>query len=353
MALPLPAERLHAVLSECLRRNRLRNATLRLTITRGSGTPGDLAPQADPAQPFHYGQADLPAQPLPSPSGVAAVVIRRFRADRRGVPPTARQRAGSWGSWPAGKRRAPAPSREYLNEKGEITEGTTTNVFWVRKGNAPHALPSAPASGESREPSHWRPRAGSAYLSAWKPGGPRGCTAPTRSSSRERRSKSFPVTRLNGPARRSRPARSGHPETPRGLPSDRGNRDPFPAGEATMNKVQSAEDLASRIEASLLFPGATFTDVHRLCLEARRERYPRRLRQSRLRPLGRRLAEGFGDRRRGRHFIPARGGHDADPRHRGDGSRQERRLRTGHRHAPWALSSPAAWTLSAWTLETS
>lgn len=40
-----------------------------------------------------------------------------------------------------------------------------------------------------------------------------------------------------------------------------------------MNKVQSAEDLASRIEASLLFPGATFTDVHRLCLEARRERY--------------------------------------------------------------------------------
>lgn len=136
MALPLSAERLHAALSECLRRNRLRNATLRLTITRGSGTPGDLAPQADPARTvFITAKQISPPSPSQVRQGVAAVVIRRFRADRRGVPPHSKTTSRLLGLLARREAKdAGAFEGILLNEKGEITEGTTTNVFWVRKG---------------------------------------------------------------------------------------------------------------------------------------------------------------------------------------------------------------------------
>lgn len=137
MSMPISPERLQAVLSESLRRNRLQDATLRLTITRGSGKPGDLAPQTDPAHTVF-----ITAKPIspPSPSqvrqGVTAVVIRRFRTDRRGVPPHSKTTSRLLGILARRDARdAGAFEGILLNDLGEITEGTTTNVFWVKKGS--------------------------------------------------------------------------------------------------------------------------------------------------------------------------------------------------------------------------
>ena len=86
-----------------------------------------------------------------------------------------------------------------------------------------------------------------------------------------------------------------------------------------MNKVQSAEDLASRIEASSSFPGHSFHGRSSSLPRSPARALSRRLRQSRLRPLGRPTGwKDSGIARRGRHFIPARSWHDADPRHRGE-----------------------------------
>ncbi|OGW61056.1 MAG: hypothetical protein A2V83_03685 [Nitrospirae bacterium RBG_16_64_22] len=136
MALPLPAERLHAILSECLRRNQLRDATLRLTITRGSGTPGDLAPRTDPAHTvFITAKPISPPGPSQVRQGVAAVIIRRFRTDRQGVPPRSKTTSRLLGILARREAKdAGAFEGILLNDKGEITEGTTTNIFWVRKG---------------------------------------------------------------------------------------------------------------------------------------------------------------------------------------------------------------------------
>ena len=152
---PAPARRAPpAVLSECLRRNRLQNATLRLTITRGR-TPSDLA-----LKPIRRTVSLRPSRsPRPASQspvkGVAAVVIRRFRADRR-VSPQQDNEPAPGAPGPPGSERRRRLRGILLNEKGEITEGTTTNVFWVGRERSTR-LPSAPASfRESREPSHWR-----------------------------------------------------------------------------------------------------------------------------------------------------------------------------------------------------
>jgi len=135
LRLPVGPERLADLLRESLRRNQLQEAYLRITLSRGGGEIGlDPALCKSPtlviiAKPF---------QPYPESiytSGVAVIIAKT----RRNLPEALSPQVKSLNFLnnilaKMEAKTAGAHEALMLNHRGELTEGTTSNVFTVRGG---------------------------------------------------------------------------------------------------------------------------------------------------------------------------------------------------------------------------
>ncbi len=146
LALPWQPARAGALLGELLEANGLKEARIRLTITRGPGRPGDyLAAEGPPtviatAAPF-----------TPLGTGLYESGVRVAIADRRAVPGSAID-----ASIKSISRLASVLARREARAKGAfeailldadgcLTEGTASNLFLVERGGL--ATPPVPAGG--------------------------------------------------------------------------------------------------------------------------------------------------------------------------------------------------------------
>src|SRR6185295_8567888 len=133
--LPIPEKDWPALLHEALERNALRDAHLRVTVSRGEGEIG-----LDPSLCTRP-TVVIMAKPLVTPSpqlferGVRIAVVSVRRNLATAVPPQikslnflnnilAKREAMQVGAYDA----------VMLNAQGHVTEGTTNNIFFVRQG---------------------------------------------------------------------------------------------------------------------------------------------------------------------------------------------------------------------------
>jgi branched-chain amino acid aminotransferase len=135
LRLPVGPERLADLVRESLRRNQLQEAYLRITLSRGTGEIGlDPALCKSPtlviiAKPF---------QPYPESiyaDGVAVIIAKT----RRNLPEALSPQVKSLNFLnnilaKMEAKTAGAHEALMLNHRGELTEGTTSNVFTVRGG---------------------------------------------------------------------------------------------------------------------------------------------------------------------------------------------------------------------------
>ncbi len=135
IVLPFPLSRLDAGIADCVAANHLREARVRLTITRGEGNPGyDLMEGKGPNAII----AASAWKPLPEESyrdGVCAIIARVRQTGRDTLDPAlksisrihlvlARMEASERGAHEA----------LLLGTGSEVREGTASNVFLVRGG---------------------------------------------------------------------------------------------------------------------------------------------------------------------------------------------------------------------------
>ncbi len=140
--LPWGADRVGALIDELLESNRLSEARIRLTVTRGRGRPGDYIGADSPPTVF---ATAAPFQALPSRD--YAEGVRVSIAARRAIP-----HASIDASIKSISRLASVLARREARQKGDheailldgagcVTEGTASNVFLVERG----ALVTPPA----------------------------------------------------------------------------------------------------------------------------------------------------------------------------------------------------------------
>jgi branched-chain amino acid aminotransferase len=133
--LPIPLDKIRKALSDSLRVNKLRDAYVRLHISRGPGEIG-LDPGLCPAptmvivaKPFH----DYPVSLYDG--GVSVAVVKTRRNHPLAMPPSIK--GTNFLNNILAKieaLRAGAYEGIMLNWKGEVAEGTISNIFIVRKG---------------------------------------------------------------------------------------------------------------------------------------------------------------------------------------------------------------------------
>jgi branched-chain amino acid aminotransferase len=143
---PLTASEMRAVVAEQLRRNGLSAAVIRITLSRGAGQRGYSPRGADhptfcilsfpppKALPANW-KLITSTQHLPNEDPLAVFkhanklrqIIARAEADEHG-----------------------ADEALLLNERGEVVEGTTTNLFWVARGTVCTPMLSGILSGITR-----------------------------------------------------------------------------------------------------------------------------------------------------------------------------------------------------------
>jgi branched-chain amino acid aminotransferase len=135
LSLPVSRERLADLVRETLTRNRLHEAYLRVTVSRGPGEIGlDPALCKTPtlvivAKPF---------QPYPDSfymQGVSVMIAKTRRNSPEAIPPHVKS-LNYLNNLLAKMEATAAGAHEalLLNHHGEVTEGTTSNVFAVREG---------------------------------------------------------------------------------------------------------------------------------------------------------------------------------------------------------------------------
>ncbi len=140
--LPWGSDRVAALIDELLESNRLSEARIRLTVTRGRGRPGDYIGADSPPTVF---ATAAPFQALPSRDYAEGVKISI--ANRRAIP-----HASIDASIKSISRLASVLARREARQKGDheailldeagcVTEGTASNVFLVERG----ALVTPPA----------------------------------------------------------------------------------------------------------------------------------------------------------------------------------------------------------------
>lgn len=128
--LPLPAFDLPAIATALLQANGLRDAVLRLTLTRGAGPRGVLPP-AQPTPTLLVTAAPL-APPAPPARLVVATVTRRNEHS-----PLSRIKSLNYLDNILARQEAQrlgADDALMLNTQGRVTESTIANVFLVRDG---------------------------------------------------------------------------------------------------------------------------------------------------------------------------------------------------------------------------
>ena len=122
-------------LGALLRANRLADARLRLTLTRGAGRPGDYVQAAGPPTRIATVAPFSGIDPKRHAEGVALLVSRRqavpaevldaaIKTTSRLAAVLARREAARAGAFEAA----------LLDAAGNLTEGTTSNLFLVRQG---------------------------------------------------------------------------------------------------------------------------------------------------------------------------------------------------------------------------
>lgn len=129
LALPVPGrEVLARAVAEVLRANALAEARVRITVTRGAG-PGELWAEGPPT-------VLVAAWPVEVPAGLyvrgAAVVTSAQRVPARAHPKSTSFQAHVLAK--AEARRANAWEALLLNDRGEVAEGATSNVFALLDG---------------------------------------------------------------------------------------------------------------------------------------------------------------------------------------------------------------------------
>ncbi|NKE71485.1 aminotransferase class IV [Candidatus Manganitrophus noduliformans] len=136
LELPLPPlPRLEAILYDTLKRNALRDAILRLTFTRGEGEIGldpalcDKPTLVVTARPF----TGYP--PEYYRDGISAVIVQVRRNATTALDPALKS-ISFLNNVMAKSEATKAGSDDglLLNPEGYLSEGTTSNLFWVRRG---------------------------------------------------------------------------------------------------------------------------------------------------------------------------------------------------------------------------
>ena len=127
---PLTPSEMARVVAEQLRRNGQRDAIIRLTLSRGSGQRGYSPRGAD--HPTLCILSFLPPKALPPSWKLITSSLRLPNEDPLAVFKHANKLRQIVARAEADERGA--DEALMLNERGEVVEGTTTNLFWVQKG---------------------------------------------------------------------------------------------------------------------------------------------------------------------------------------------------------------------------
>ncbi|HMC82264.1 MAG TPA: aminotransferase class IV [Candidatus Polarisedimenticolia bacterium] len=136
MELAFPLTDLDGAIESCLDANGLREARIRLTVTRGEGGPG-LEALGDPPS-LTVVVAASPWRPLPEGkyrNGVSAIIPRIRQTGRESLDPSLKSISRVHlvlARLEATDRRA--HEAILLGDDGEVTEGTVSNVFLVQDG---------------------------------------------------------------------------------------------------------------------------------------------------------------------------------------------------------------------------
>ena len=133
--LPASPERLTDLVREALRRNQLSDSYLRITVSRGTGEIG-LDPALCKAPTLVI--IAKPFQPYPESiyaEGVAVILARTRRNLPEALPPQVKS-LNFLNNILAKMEATAAGAHEalMLNHRGDVTEGTTSNVFVVQEG---------------------------------------------------------------------------------------------------------------------------------------------------------------------------------------------------------------------------
>lgn len=118
-----------------LRANRLRDARLRVVVTRGRGEPELMATAGLRPTVLMYAAPYEPPPPAAYRAGVRAVIAPVVRNDRRALNPAIKT-SNLLNNFLAGlgARRAGAREAIMLNPAGYVAEAASANVFFVRRG---------------------------------------------------------------------------------------------------------------------------------------------------------------------------------------------------------------------------
>jgi len=144
--LPMPLPGLAAAIGDLLEANRLRDARIRVTLTRGAGRPGEYVEAEGPATVVITAAGFAGLDPALHREGVAVAI-----PPRRLIPPEALDPAiKSISRLSSVLARREARDRGgfeaiLLDGGGNLTEGTASNLFLVRDGRL--ATPPVPAGG--------------------------------------------------------------------------------------------------------------------------------------------------------------------------------------------------------------
>lgn len=135
LEIPLPtSDLLASILYQTLQRNGLREAILRLTVTRGTGKPG-LHPASCRAPTLIATARPLPNRPQTPQSGLSAVVVNIRRNPPQALDPAIK--STNFLNNVLAKLEADRRGVDdgiFLNLDGALTETTTGNLFWVTGG---------------------------------------------------------------------------------------------------------------------------------------------------------------------------------------------------------------------------
>jgi branched-chain amino acid aminotransferase len=126
---------LTAAVDRVLAANRLREARIRITVTRGAAGPDPVAPAGLVPTVLVFASPYAPPPPADYRDGVRAVITRVIRNDRRAVDPAIKA-TSLLNNLLAAREAGAQGAREaiLLNGRGEVAESASANVFWVRRG---------------------------------------------------------------------------------------------------------------------------------------------------------------------------------------------------------------------------
>ena len=133
--LPVPARGFERAVARVLGANALRDARIRIVVSRGAGCPDLSAIAGLRSAWLIYAMPYAPPPPSAYRDGVAAIIPSVVRNDRRAVDPAIKA-SSLLNNLLAAREASKAGAREaiMLNPAGFVAEAASANVFWVQAG---------------------------------------------------------------------------------------------------------------------------------------------------------------------------------------------------------------------------